>query len=61
MYANEGRDRVSSKQSDMNRQELPILDSREQDAEEDNDDLDLSLPAAKLLVNLKKDYSGYKD
>ena len=37
MHANEGKDRLCSKQTDMNRQELTILDSREWDAEEDND------------------------
>ena len=48
-YVNEGKDKVHSKQSDMNRQEYQTLDSRGQNAEEDNDYLGLSFPAAKTI------------
>ena len=52
---NEGKDRYSSKQSETNRQKPKTLYSRRQDADDDNDNLHISLPSAKLLVNLKKD------
>ena len=46
---NEGKDRVLSKQSEENKVEFKTLDSRGRDVEEENDDLILSLPAAKTV------------
>ena len=53
-YANKGKDKVHSKQSDMNRQEFTTLDSRGHDADEDNDNLGSSLPAAKTVGEFEK-------
>ena len=45
--------KAHSKQSDPNRQELTISDSRGQKADEDNGDLGLSLLAAKTIDEFK--------
>ena len=46
-HANEGKDKVHSKQCDTNRQELKTLECRQQDPKED--DLDLCLLATKTV------------
>ena len=46
---NEGKNKAHSKQSDINRQEFSTLESRGQKAEEDYDNLDLSLLRAKTI------------
>ena len=53
-YVNEGKDKAPSKQSDINKQEFTTLDGREQNAEEDYDDLGLSLLATETIDELKK-------
>ena len=45
-YTNICKDKIQSKQRDMSRQGFTSLARRGQNAEEDNDDLCLSLPAA---------------
>ena len=52
---NEGKERNCSKQSGTNRKKPTTLDSQGQDADEDNDGLDLFYQQLKLLVNLKTD------
>ena len=48
-YPNEGKDKDHSKQSDINRHQFTTLDGRDQNAEEENNDLGFSLPAAKTF------------
>ena len=49
-----GKDKVHSKQSDMNRNEFTTEDSRGQNAEEDNDNSGLSYQQLKPVMSLKK-------
>ena len=49
MSVNEGKKQNCSQQSDMNRQKPTTLDSKRQDADEDDDNLNFSLPAIKAV------------
>ena len=60
-YANKGKDKIHSKQSDKNRQEFTTLDSRGQNAEKDNVNLVYPYQQLKPLMNLKKILSSCKN